>query len=134
GFPRTPNPGEFRERFPSLVRRYARGPRLAAHPETHTVPRVGAREQNALRRAACPIGACPMPEASKPPDMVTADNILRELRETPIAFADLFAPEREEALHHHADAEWSAVAIVCHMADHDRFERTQRFEAVLSEE
>jgi len=61
--------------------------------------------------------------------------LIRELRDTPEAFAALFAPESEETLHHRpAEGEWSAVEVVCHIADLDAFNRTQRFNAVLIEE
>lgn len=61
--------------------------------------------------------------------------ILHALRRMPDAFTALFAPETEETLHHRpADGEWSAVEVVCHLADHDAFERTQRFDAILTHE
>ena len=63
-----------------------------------------------------------------------AQTIVRELRHTPDEFAALFASESEETLHRRPDGGWSAVEVVGHLADHDAFERTQRFEAILKEE
>ncbi|HEY7907801.1 MAG TPA: DinB family protein [Thermomicrobiales bacterium] len=64
-----------------------------------------------------------------------AETMINELRDAPEAFAMLFAPESEETLHHRpAEGEWSAVEIVCHVADLDAFNRTQRFNAILMEE
>jgi hypothetical protein len=61
--------------------------------------------------------------------------MINELRDAPEAYAMLFAPESEETLHHRpAEGEWSAVEIVCHLADLDAFNRTQRFNAILMEE
>jgi hypothetical protein len=61
--------------------------------------------------------------------------LIDELRGAPEAFATLFAPESEETLHHRpAEGEWSAVEVVCHLADLDAFNRTQRFNAILMEE
>lgn len=60
--------------------------------------------------------------------------MLAELRRMPEAFATLFASESEETLHHRSPGEWSAVEMVAHLAEHDAFERAQRFEAILSEE
>jgi len=60
---------------------------------------------------------------------------IKELHDAPDAFAMLFAPESEETLHHRpAEGEWSAVEIVCHLADLDAFNRTQRFNAILMED
>ncbi len=64
-----------------------------------------------------------------------AATIINELRDAPEAYAMIFAPESEETLHHRpAEGEWSAVEVVCHVADLDAFNRTQRFNAVLMEE
>ena len=64
-----------------------------------------------------------------------AATVLSELRDAPEAFATLFTPESEETLHHRpAEGEWSAIEVVCHVADLDAFNRTQRFNAVLMEE
>src|SRR5260370_19975671 len=61
--------------------------------------------------------------------------LIRELRDAPEAFATLCAPESEETLHHRpAEGEWSAIEVVCHVADFDAFNRTQRFNAILMEE
>ena len=61
--------------------------------------------------------------------------VITELHDAPDAFALLFAPESEETLHHRpAEGEWSAVEIVCHIADLDAFNRTERFNAMLIEE
>jgi hypothetical protein len=61
--------------------------------------------------------------------------LISELRAAPEEFAILFAPESEETLHHRpAEGEWSAVEVVCHVADLDTFNRTQRFNAILIEE
>ncbi len=61
--------------------------------------------------------------------------IIKELHDAPDAFAALFAPETEETLHHRpAEGEWSAVEVVCHLADFDAFNRTERFNAILIEE
>jgi hypothetical protein len=60
--------------------------------------------------------------------------IVRELRQTPEFLASLFASASEEALQHRPDDGWSAVEIVWHLADHDAFERSRRFEAILTEE
>ncbi len=61
--------------------------------------------------------------------------VIKELHDAPDAFAMLFAPESEETLHHRpAEGEWSAVEIVCHLADLDAFNRTERFNAMLIEE
>jgi hypothetical protein len=63
------------------------------------------------------------------------ETIISELRDAPEAFAMLFAPESEETLHHRpAEGEWSAVEVVCHLADLDAFNRTQRFNAILMED
>ncbi|MGI8855943.1 MAG: DinB family protein [Thermomicrobiales bacterium] len=64
-----------------------------------------------------------------------AATMINELRDAPEAYAMLFAPESEETLHHRpAEGEWSAVEVVCHVADLDAFNRTQRFNAILMEE
>ena len=60
--------------------------------------------------------------------------IVRELRQTPEMFAKLFASQSEAALRHRPADGWSAVEIVWHLADHDAFERSRRFEAILAEE
>ncbi len=61
--------------------------------------------------------------------------MIDELRAAPEAYAMLFAPESEEALHHQpAAGEWSAVQVVAHLADLDAFNRTQRFNAILMED
>lgn len=71
---------------------------------------------------------------------VTTDNdemetVVKALHDAPDAFGMLFAPETEETLHHRpAEGEWSAVEVVCHLADLDAFNRTQRFNAILMEE
>lgn len=71
------------------------------------------------------------PEASRN----GVEAVIRELRDAPEAYAMLFAPESEETLHHRpAEGEWSAVEVVCHLADLDAFNRTQRFNAILMEE
>jgi hypothetical protein len=78
-----------------------------------------------------------MRELSQTPPTFSADEaqaIIRELRQTPDAFARLLASEREEILHHRPDGGWSAVEVVGHLAHHDAFERTQRFEAILASE
>ena len=63
------------------------------------------------------------------------ETMINELRDAPEAFAMLFGPESEETLHHRpAEGEWSAVEIVCHVADLDAFNRTERFNAILMEE
>ena len=63
------------------------------------------------------------------------ETIIKELHDAPDAFALLFAPESEETLHHRpAEGEWSAVEVVCHVADLDAFNRTERFNAILIEE
>ena len=64
-----------------------------------------------------------------------ATTMINGLRDAPEAFAILFAPESEETLHHRpAEGEWSAVEVVCHVADLDAFNRTQRFNAILMED
>ena len=78
-----------------------------------------------------------MPEQSQHSAGFPADDaraIVRELRRAPEAFAQLFAPQSEETLHHRPEDGWSAVEIVGHLADHDAFERSRRFEAVLTAE
>jgi len=61
--------------------------------------------------------------------------IISELRNAPEAYAMLLSAESEETVHHRpAEGEWSAVEVVCHVADLDSFNRTQRFNAILMEE
>jgi hypothetical protein len=63
------------------------------------------------------------------------ETLIGELHDAPEAFAMIFAPESEETLHHRpAEGEWSAVEVVCHLADLDAFNRTQRFNAILMED
>jgi hypothetical protein len=59
--------------------------------------------------------------------------MLRDLRDAPQAFAALFAQVSEDALHHRAADGWSAVEVIGHLADHDAFERTRRFAAILKQ-
>lgn len=78
-----------------------------------------------------------MQGSSNPPTGYSHNDVqalLRELRDMPQELAMLFAAESEETLHHHSEDDWSAVEIVAHLADHDAFERSQRFEVILSED
>lgn len=76
-----------------------------------------------------------MQETTQGPTEAQVQELLDGLRAVHDLYAALLAPESDAALHHRpAAGEWSAIEVVCHIADLDMFDRTERFNAILMED